>query len=185
VIDLIGKNVVYYGYTGIIDSNGVTRICQALNIAANNNAEYIYLCLNSIGGAVADGIYLYNHIRALPVKMIAHATGLVASIAVTVFVAAEIRYASSNAMFMIHSTTVGPFPMAINAQQLQTGLDYALAEDERTGRILRERTTLSDEMLLASRSREVYLPAQEGLKFGLAHEIGDFVIGAGNKVAQI
>ncbi len=185
MLDLTGKKVTYYGYTGIIDSNGATRLCQAFNIASNNKSEYVYLCLNSVGGAVADGIYLYNHIRALPVKMIIHATGFVASIAAVVYVAAEIRYASPNAMFMVHSTTVGPYPLAVNAQQLQTSLDYAVAEDERTERILRERTQLSDEILFAKRSREVYLPPQEALKFGLVHEIGDFTIGSGSQVVQI
>ncbi|HEY9158272.1 ATP-dependent Clp protease proteolytic subunit [Candidatus Binatus sp.] len=184
MIDLTGKNVAYYGYTGIIDSNGVTRLCQAFNIASNKKADYIYLCLNSLGGSVADGIYFYNHIRALPTKVIMHATGLVASIATVVFVGAEIRYASANSMFMVHSTTVGPY-QSVNAEQLKTNLVYASGEDERTERILKERANLSEEILLAKRTREVYLPPQEALKFGLIHEIGDFILGVGNQVVQI
>jgi ATP-dependent Clp protease protease subunit len=185
MIDLTGKNVTYYGYTSVIDTASVTRLCQALNIASNNNADFIYLCLNSFGGAVADGIYLYNHIRALPVKMILHATGLIASIAAIAFVAAEVRYATDNSLFLIHATTVGPYPVAINGQELKSAVAYADAEDDRTDQIFRARTTITDEILLSKRSREIYLSPQEALKFGLVHEIGDFSVPAGVQVIQI
>lgn len=64
--DLAGKKTAYFGYTGIIDSNGVTRIAAAMNHAANNAFDEIYLCFSSLGGYVGDGVYLYNHIKALP-----------------------------------------------------------------------------------------------------------------------
>src|SRR5689334_23025340 len=130
--DLAGAKVAYYGFTGLIDPNGVTRLCQAINIAANNNFDCIYLCLSSPGGFVGDGIYLYNHIRALPVPMVIHATGTVASIATSVFVAAATRYCSAHAMFMMHPTTVGPFNDRVAWERLQSALDSAVADDERT-----------------------------------------------------
>ena len=62
--DLAGQKVIYYGFTGTIEPNGVTRLCGALNAAVNANCDRIYLCLNSQGGFVGDG---YNHIQSLPV----------------------------------------------------------------------------------------------------------------------
>jgi len=185
MIDLRGRKVTYYGYTGLIDSNGVTRLCQALNMAVNNQADVIYLCFSSPGGLVGDGIYLYNYIRALPVEMIIHAIGTVASIATTVFVAAQNRYCSANAMFMMHPTTVGPFAVGVAASHLQSALDSVVADDQRTERILRERTGLSDEILLAKRSRDVHLSPQEALKFGLVHEVAEFTVTPGNQLIQI
>ena len=185
MIQLAGKNVTYYGFTGIIDSDSVTRLCQALNIAANNKVDCIYLCLSSLGGYVADGIYLYNHIRALPTGMIIHATGTIASIATTIFVAAQTRYCSSNAMFMMHPTTVGPFAEGVAAGRLQSALDSATADDERTERILRERTTLSDEVLEAKRTKEVHLTPQDALKFGLVHDVCEFAIPTGSQLIQL
>jgi hypothetical protein len=55
MIDPRGRKVTYYGYTGLIDSTGVTRLCQALNMAVNNQADLIYLCFSSPGGLVGDG----------------------------------------------------------------------------------------------------------------------------------
>ena len=185
MIDLTGKKVTYYGYTGLIDSASVTKICAALNIAANNKQDNIYLCLSSPGGFVADGIFLYNHIRSLAVPVIIHATGTIASIATAVFVAAPTRYSSKNAMFMMHPTTVGPFNQGIAAEQIQSALNSAVADDERTERILRDRTKLSDEILKAKRLRDVHLSPDEALKFGLVDEIGEFAIPAGQQLFQI
>jgi ATP-dependent protease ClpP protease subunit len=184
-MDLTGKNFVYYGFTGVVDSTSVTRLCQALNVAANNKADGVYLCLSSLGGFVADGVYLYNHIRGLPIEVIMHATGTVASIAATIFVAASIRYCSANAMFMMHPTTVGPFAEGIPAGRLQSALDSAIADDERTERILRERTFLTDDVLQAKRVKEVHLSPQEALKFGLVHEVREFILPRGVQLVQI
>jgi ATP-dependent Clp protease, protease subunit len=169
--DLAGKKIAYYGFTGTIDPPGVTRLCQALNIAANQNFDCVYLCLSSPGGFVGDGIYLYNHIRALPIPVVIHGTGTVSSIATIVFVAAETRYCSAHAMFMMHPTTVGPFTDRIASGRLQSALDSAMADDERTERILRERTGLPNEILGAKRLGDVHLSPEEALKFGLVHEV--------------
>jgi len=179
------KKIVYYGFTGFIDSAGTTRICQALNIAANDAADEIYLCFSSLGGFVADGIYLYNHIRGLPVEVSIHATGTVSSIAATIFVAAQKRYSSAHAMFMMHPTTMGPFGEGIPADRLESALKATVADDARTENILRERTKLPDEVLKARCSREVYLTPQEALKFGLVHEIREFAVAAGTQLVQI
>jgi ATP-dependent Clp protease protease subunit len=134
---------------------------------------------------VGDGIYLYNYIRSLPIDVVIHAIGTVASIATTVFVAAQDRYCSANAMFMMHPTTVGPFSVGVAASHLQSALDSVVADDERTERILRNRTRLSEEILMAKRARDVHLSPQEALKFGLVHEVAEFSVAPGNQLIQI
>src|SRR5436309_14712848 len=99
--------VAYFGYCGLIDSAGVTRLCQALNSAVNGGFDRIYLCITSNGGYVGDGVYLYNHILGLPRPVTIHNTGTVASIATTLFVAGERRLCSPNAIFMMHPVAVG------------------------------------------------------------------------------
>jgi ATP-dependent Clp protease, protease subunit len=70
VADLAGRSVAYFGFTGLLDSNGATRIAAAFNQAVNNSCDEVYLCLSSLGGYVADGIYLYNHIRGLQLRYV-------------------------------------------------------------------------------------------------------------------
>ena len=72
---------VYFGYTGMIEPGGVGRIAGALNSAVNSGVETVHLAFSSNGGYVADGIYLHNHIRALPLHVVIYNTGSVSSIA--------------------------------------------------------------------------------------------------------
>ena len=50
--DLAGPKIAYYGYCGLIDSAGVTRIAQAINAAVNQQYDRVHLCFASIGGYV-------------------------------------------------------------------------------------------------------------------------------------
>jgi len=124
--DLVGRKIAYLGYTGQVDSSGVSRIASALNKAVNDRFDEVQLCFSSLGGYVADGIYLYNHIRGLPMNIVAHNIGSVSSIAVAVFVAANERYCSQHAMFMIHPTVM-PSQEGMSSERLQSSLNAALA----------------------------------------------------------
>lgn len=128
----------------MIEPGGVGRLAGALNAAANDGAAEVHLEFSSNGGYVAAGVYLYNHIRALPLRVVIYNTGSVSSIAVAVL-AAEERYCSRHAMFMIHPTTMGSAEMS--ARRLQSTLDAALADDDRTDDILRERSFIPEDVL--------------------------------------
>lgn len=183
--DLAGKKTAYYSYTGPIDSNGTTRIAAALNAAVNNGYDEVYLCMNSLGGYVGDGVYIYNHIRGLPIKVIAHNTGSLMSIALAVFVAAEERYCSAHSVFMMHPTTLGPYQEALTWERLDSARSAALAEDMRTENILRERTSIPDDSLGARRFKEVYITSDQALEWGLVHGVAEFSLPKGNEIIQV
>jgi len=183
--DLAGSKIAYYGYCGIIDSAGVTRISQALNAAVNQQFDGVYLCFSSIGGYVGDGIFLYHHIRSLPISITLHNTGTVASAATTAFVAARNKVCSPNAVFMIHPVGIPTQGSSLSSVPLVTALQAAMADETRIDNILRERTRLTPEMLGQRRQSEVYLPSQLALQFGLVDEVGDFSLPPGNQIFQI
>lgn len=86
---------------------------------------------------------------------------------------------------MIHPTTLGPFQEAMPWEKLDSSLKSALAEDERTENILRERTALPDNMLSARRVRQVHIGPEEALSFGLVHGIKEFSLPQGHEIIQI
>ena len=182
--DIAGKKTAYYGFTGIIEPGSATRIATAFNLAVNNGCDEIYLCLSSAGGLVADGIYLYNHIRSLPAKVIIHNIGTVASIATAVYVAASERLCSEHGVFMIHPTEM-PQQGNMRPERLQDLLNAALAEDQRTEDILRQRTSIPNDTLSARRIREVYITPQQAVEFGLSDAVCDFTLPAGNEILQV
>lgn len=175
---------VYFGYTGLIEPNGVGRIAGALNTAVNEGVEVAHLAFSSNGGFVADGIYLYNHIRALPLHLVLYNTGSVGSIAVAVFLAADERYCSRHAMFMVHPTTMGGHE-GMTARRLQSTLDAALADDDRTDNILRERARIPTEILGARRHSEIHISPDQALEFGLVKGMREFSLPKGQQIVQI
>lgn len=177
------KKIAYLGYCGLIDAAGVSKICAHLNVLVNEKYDEGYLCLTSFGGTIGDGIFLYNHIRALPIPITMHNTGTVASIATTLFVAGEPRYCSANAIFQMHPVSVGGQPQAWTP--LLAALQAAKAEEDRTEAILSSRTKMSPDILSARRQADVHLTAQQALDCGLVHEIREFAVPPGNQIFQI
>jgi ATP-dependent Clp protease protease subunit len=182
--DLAGPKVAYLGYTGLIDSAGATRIAAMLNSAVNDQYDSAYLCFSSQGGYVADGIFLYYHLRSLPIQVTIHNTGTVASIATTLFVAGHRRLCAPHSIFMMHPVTVGSAGN-MASEPLQAALDSALNDEARTEAILRERTRMPTDFLAARRTKDVYLTAEKALAFGLVEEISEFTLPPGNKIFQI
>ena len=182
--DLAGGKTAYFGFTGLIEPATVTRICAALNSAINTSCDEVHLSFSSLGGTVADGIYLYNHIRGLPLKVTAYNVGSVSSIAVTVFVAAEERYCSAHAMFMVHPTAF-PSLAGMSAERLQSALKAALADDLRTENILRERTGLPNRVLRARKIGDVHITPQEAVRYGLVNGVREFSLPRGYQIFQI
>jgi ATP-dependent Clp protease, protease subunit len=182
--DLAGSKVAHFGFTGLISSDNVTKICAALNHAVNNSFDSVYLCFSSLGGYVADGIYLYNHIRALPIPVTMHNTGSVSSIAVAGFVSAERRYCSPHAMFMIHPTAL-PMQENMTSTRAQAVLNGALADDDRTETILRERASIPDDILAGRRTRDIFIAPDQAFAYGLVHGVSEFTLPRGNQIIQI
>ena len=176
--------VTYYGFTGPIDSAAATRICAAFNAAVNDGSGEIVLSFSSLGGYVADGIYLYNHLKSLPAKLTVYNVGSVASIAAAVFVAAETRFCSKHSMFMIHPTAF-PSLEGMSAGRLESALQAALADDLRTENILRERTTMPADMLDARKARDVHITPDEAVRVGLVEGIREFALPNGQRIFQI
>lgn len=178
------ETVAYFGFTGPIEPSGVSRLAGALNSAVNEGAERVHLAFSSNGGYVADGIYLYNHIRALPLHLVIYNTGSVGSIAVSVFLAAQERYCSAHAMFMIHPTTMGHSD-GMSARRLQSTLDAALADDDRTDNILRERSRIPADILLTRRHSEVHIAPAQACNYGFVDAVREFSLPKGHQIVQI
>jgi ATP-dependent Clp protease, protease subunit len=177
--------VAYFGFTGLIDSSSVTRICSALNGAVNEGYTDVYLAFSSLGGYTADGIYLYNTMRGLPINITMHATGNIASVAVAIFLGADYRLCSRHVLLMMHPVAVPSSAEGMAWERLQGLMSSALAEEQRTENILRERASIPDELLAQRRYRDVHITPEDAVKFRIAHSLGEFGIPPGAQIFQI
>ncbi len=177
------KKIAYLGYTGIIDPAAATRIAATFNATVNQAYDEVHLCFSSVGGTVADGVYLYNLIRGLPIKTVFYNIGSVASIALTIFLAAEERYCSSHSVFMTHPTSFNPQEMT--AVRAKTLLAASLADDDRIEKILRDRTTCPKSVLRDRRIKDVHIKPVDAVRYGIALAVKEFALPRGNQIIQI
>lgn len=173
---------LYLGFCGVIDATGVGKIAGAFNQAVNDLYDEVHLTFSSPGGVAADGVFLYHHIRSLPIRTVIHNTGMVASVATTIFAAGDVRRACEHSIFMIH-----PVQTQANGAHtsIQSTLDMALAEEARIDQILSERTNIPQDVLSQRRSVDIIFAADKAHEYGLVHEIGAFALPPGNKVFHL
>lgn len=174
---------IYATLAGTIDPNTSQRVFAGFSQAVNNNVETVHLLIQSTGGGIGDGVGIYNFLRNLPLKIIAYNGGLVASIAVIIYLAAEVRKASATANFVIHKS-YHTIPSG-TADQLELQAKGLAIEDERTERILKDHLKLSRTQWQIHGRGNLTIPADEALKVGLIHEIADFRPPKGSQVFNV
>lgn len=129
------------------------------------DADVIDLRINSPGGAVFEGVAIYNMLLAHPAEIIVHVDGLAASIASVIALAgAEVRIAE-NGMFMIHN------PSALvmgGAEDLRQTADTLDAIKEAILNTYESRTVLGREKLGELMTAETWFTADEAVRDGFA-----------------
>ena len=128
----------------------------------------IHLHVNSPGGAVFDGVSIFNAIKQHKSKVIAHIDGLAASIASVIVMAADEVMMSENAFLMVHE----PWSIvAGNSEEMRKEADLL---DKVGGTIMKTYTDKSgkDESEIKTLMQaETWMTAQEALDFGFVDSI--------------
>ncbi len=77
----------WYTLSGDVNDSMVRRVFDASAQMAQEGVQVAHLLLHSHGGYISDGLCLYNVLSASPVRFVMYNAGVVASIAVTLFLA--------------------------------------------------------------------------------------------------
>ena len=174
----------WYTLSGDVNDSMVRRMFDANAQMAQDGIQVAHLLLHSHGGYISDGLCLYNVLSASPVRFMMYNAGVVASIAVTLFLAGEQRYASDTARFMIHKSHASPHS-GIAADELAVVVEGLRADDSRTESVMRRFLTLTPAQLQAHAHTDLHLTARDALAAGLVDEIRDFSPRPGAKLCNI
>jgi ATP-dependent Clp protease protease subunit len=140
--------MIYINFNAPINPNTSQILMNALSDQIMKGQKEIYILFSSQGGSVADGITLFNFIKALPAKVIMHNTGVVDSIANVVFLAGAERFAVSNSSFLFHGVGFDiTQPTRFEEKQLKERLVGIQRDTELMANIIIERTKLSLEQV--------------------------------------
>jgi ATP-dependent Clp protease protease subunit len=177
-------SVAWFTLSGDVNSDMVHRVFDAVSLMMDERITSAHMLIQSNGGYVSDGICLYNLLSKLPIKFIMYNAGAVASIAVTLYLAGQERYASQTARFMLHKSHATASPGA-RPDALKIIVDGLRADDLRTEQILREHVNLDEEHWRVHTYSDLHLTAQEALAVGLIDAVADFTLPAGCRIINI
>lgn len=171
---------VYGVFVDGINQDNAKRLVSGVTMALNKGFKNIHIMFQSFGGAVGDGVMLYNFLRALPVETYLYNVGQVSSAGVLVYLGAKHRIASPHALFMLHKTTWGgPSAPSLDAGALDAVANSLTLDDERTIEIWEEHIKLTPAMKRGVKRGDLFLTAQQALECGLATELRDFACPSG------
>lgn len=164
--------VVYGVFCGGINQESAQKLTNTFGVASNGGVQHIHLLYQSIGGAVGDGVFLYNLFRALPFKLTLYNGGQVSSAAAVAYLGAQGRKVSAGATFMFHRST--QTPQVATVANMAAIVQNLTLDDERTEAILRQHIQLPKKLWSKFSHHDLYLSAKEAIEFGIADEIADF-----------
>jgi ATP-dependent protease ClpP protease subunit len=183
VPELVGPQVGWGTFAGLINQDGIGRIFQACAVASQRGYTVLHLVFQSAGGVVGDGIALYNYFRALPIELHLYNAGTVASIAVLAYLGAHHRWVSRQATFTLQkSTMLSGAPL--DAAQHRAFAEYLAIEDARAEAIVRTHARIPAErwQALMTGTHDIAFRADEAVEFGIAEGIREFEVPAGQQL---
>lgn len=131
-------------------------------------SKKINLRINSPGGAVFDGIAIYNALARHSAEVTTHIDGIAASIASVIAMAGKKIVMAENAMMMIHM----PWTLAVgDASEMRKQADVLDQVAETIVTTYATRTGATRETLLAQMKDETWFTAKEAIAAKMADEI--------------
>ena len=155
-----------------VDAEVARRVIANLLILDEQGHDQISVYLNSPGGEINSGFAIFDTIRFVtaPVRIIN--TGLCASIATIINIAAqkERRYALPNARFLIHQPLIMG-QVEGQASDLEITAREILKIREKINKFLAEACGQSVDRVAEDTTRDFWMTANEALEYGLVSKI--------------
>ena len=147
-------------------------ITELMTLEADKPGSPITIYLNSPGGEVNSGYAIFDTIRFVssPVRIVA--TGLCASIATVILVAADKkhRYSSPNTKFLIHQPLI-PGQIYGQASDLEITAREILKTRQKINELLAKECGQPLEKVEKDTTRDYWMNAGEALEYGLCTKI--------------
>ncbi len=157
---------------GVSSETAKKYISELLAMDCDKPGEPITLFLNSPGGEVNSGYAIFDTIRFIKSPVIVINTGLCASIATVINVAAkkENRFSMPNTRFLIHQPAI-PGQIYGQASDLEITAQEILKTRAKINKLLAKETGTDIKKVEQDTIRDYWMDAEEALKYGLVSKI--------------
>lgn len=138
------------------------------------NRKDILIEINSPGGAITDGLAIYDKIRSVSSRCRVHTlvTGMAASMGAALLTMGSegCRYAYDHSTIMIHQPLSGYGPRT-KLNDLRKSIAKTLNAKDQLCRIMSQTSNISYEEMSAECDRDNYMSSQDALKMGLIDKV--------------
>jgi ATP-dependent Clp protease, protease subunit len=162
---LLRERIIFLG-TPINDQVANAIVAQLLFLNSQDPDRDINLYINSPGGQITSGLAIYDTMRMITAPVSTIAIGMAASMATILLTAGAKgkRHALPHATIHLHQPLGG---VQGQAADIEIEAKEILRMRDLLNRILREQTTMSDELISKYTDRNMYLTAQQAVEVGL------------------
>ncbi len=162
---LLRERIIFLG-TPINDQVANAIVAQLLFLNSQDPDRDINLYINSPGGQITSGLAIYDTMRMITAPVSTIAIGMAASMGTILLTAGTKgkRHALPHATIHLHQPLGG---VQGQAADIEIEAKEILRMRDLLNRILREQTTMSDELISKYTDRNMYLTAQQAVEVGL------------------
>jgi ATP-dependent protease ClpP protease subunit len=177
---------LFIWFSAAIDQNSTDTLMNALVQAYNQGIREVHLLISTSGGAIMNGMTLFNFLSGLPIDLTTHNVGNVDSIGNVIFLAGRRRLACPHSTFMFHGVAFNTVsPSSFGEQALSELLANVQSDQRRIADLIVKRSNLGEEAVTAMFRKAETKSADEALACGLIHEIRDVQIPVDAVVASL
>jgi ATP-dependent Clp protease protease subunit len=165
---ILNKNRYILLYDEINNLSG-DMVCSKLRAMDYlNNKKPITLEINSPGGMVAYGLSIIDTISNIKAPVTTIISGQACSMAAMISIVGAKRYMTKNAVFMQHSSSdmLGGY-----VQHIKDATAFLVKMEARMNSIIKQRTKLTNKQMTQIRNGELWLFADDCLKYGVVDKI--------------
>lgn len=143
-LNLPNYKIAYISFSAEINPTTTEQLIATATQLIGGGHNHLYILFSTPGGAVMNGMNVYNVFRGLPAKITFHNVGNVDSIGNAVFLAGDDRFACPHSTFMFHGISFNhPNAFNVDRKYAKQMLDGILADQKRIASILVERTNIN------------------------------------------
>ena len=170
----VPEKEIWISFVGILDLTISRNLSHLIINAAKDNVSRVHLQIQSPGGLINDGIFLFNFFSSLNIDVFAYNCGHIGSASATAYLGAKRRFVSDNGTFLFHRAK--PLPSNTGTAPVLQSVVAALAiDDARTEAAIRSKANLLPQQWLIFNQSDLTIDAATSISVGVAHEIGYFI----------
>ena len=179
--------MTYISFSAEISPHTTESLLAVMANCVNQKVKTVYLLLSTPGGAVMNGMNLYNVLLGMPFELITHNVGNVDSIGNAVFLAGKKRYACPHSTFMFHGVGFDfkNQTFRLEEKNLREFLTGVTSDHKRIASVFTQRTKLTQEVVEGLFREAQTKNATDAVGAGIIDEIRDVQITPGCSVVSL